>query len=286
MSTYNEMYPFLNISHRTGRDILRFNQAQFDDVLHNKRPINIKIKNRAAKAHMCKLFRDHQPKPNRVRSVAVSTRTKADLPYDYRRNYVQEVSRNRKHGIEDHYMDQIQRLWGTQSLGQTTQSITATSSPADQIENWAQSITRRSRSRSYDEEDDRCLNCGSEEGHRDSKCETCGEHMCTECELELCMSCEIYHCNDCGCPGCKKAVRKMPANWVRKKVRGTHRKPCSECGHEFDNSFGTEYYFVDMTNGPWGAEKLCSSCMSMRQGDSEEEHSEEEYYFKKIGFRW
>ena len=49
--------------------------------------------------------------------------------------------------------------------------------------------------------------------------------------------------------------------WVRKEVKGQHRKPCSDCGIDFTRGMD---YIQECGQGPYGADKLCVGCMGRR----------------------
>lgn len=49
--------------------------------------------------------------------------------------------------------------------------------------------------------------------------------------------------------------------WIRKEVKGQHRKPCSDCDIDFTRGMD---YVQECGKGPYGADKLCVGCMGRR----------------------
>jgi hypothetical protein len=77
---------------------------------------------------------------------------------------------------------------------------------------------------------------------------------------------ELY--NRQGCTILKQTLHGMTFDqcrvlrkWEKRQVAGYHRKPCSQCGHEFVKD-KDDYYLVENHDGPYDAEKNCMGCMA------------------------
>ena len=68
----------------------------------------------------------------------------------------------------------------------------------------------------------------------------------------------------------------LPHGWAIREVVGSHRKPCSDCGHS--SWFAGEFYVYDAAQ-PWGTDKYCLDCAEMKfvhGRDSEDSDDDEE----------
>ena len=67
----------------------------------------------------------------------------------------------------------------------------------------------------------------------------------------------------------------LPPNYAIRKVTGSHRKPCSECGTS--DFYPGSYYIYDHVS-PWGSDKYCLDCAEMHfSRDFESDDDDGEY---------